>query len=108
MRALKILVIVMAVLLVGGSAALVTAIIARVGRAPPAGPSAALERVGPVSVALPPGARIAATELSGDRVLVRVLLAEGGEELMLFDAQTGAPVATIELRAAVPAAEAKQ
>jgi hypothetical protein len=97
MRALKHLVIVMGVLLVGGSVALVAAIVGRIGRAPVA---PAAESGAPLHASLPAGSRIVSAELSGDRVLVRVALADGGEELVLYNARSGAQVAVIELPAA--------
>jgi hypothetical protein len=95
MRALKILVIVMGVPLVGGSVALVAAIVGRLGRAPAAPPAAEA----PLHASLPAGSHIVSTELNGDRVLVRVALADGGEELVLYNARTGAQVAVIDLPA---------
>jgi hypothetical protein len=96
MRSLKILVVVMGVLLVGGAAALVAAVITRVER----GPSGAVNAdvAAPVHTALPSGSRILATELSGDRLLVRLALPDGGETLMLFNARNGAAIAVIDGR----------
>jgi len=94
MRSLKLLVIVMGVLLVGGSVALVAAIVGRLGRAPAARPAA--EAGAPLHASLPAGARIVSVELNGDRVLVRVALADGSEELVLYNARTGAQVAVID------------
>jgi hypothetical protein len=96
MRALKLLVVVLGVLLAGGLVALVAAIVARIERGPAAAVNA---EAPPVRTALPPGSRIVATELSGDRLLVRLALADGGEALVLFNARTGAEVAVIEPRA---------
>ncbi|HUB96790.1 MAG TPA: DUF6476 family protein [Stellaceae bacterium] len=93
MRALKVLVVVMGVLLVAGVIALAMLVTVRVERGAPLAQASA----GPLREALPAGSRIIATELSGDRLLVRVALAEGGEQLLLFDARSGAPVAVITL-----------
>ena len=102
MRALKVLVVVMGALLVGGTVALIMAIVVRVERraalAPPAAPASH-------RVVLPPASRIIATTLAGERLLVRLALADGGEELVLFDACSGAEVAVIELPAAAGAAK---
>jgi hypothetical protein len=95
MRALKTLVVVMGVLLVGGLAVLVVAVIDRVQHRPPAAAS-----LGPVHVDLPPGAHIAASEMSGDRLMVRVTLPDGTDEVRLFDARTGAAIAIIAARPA--------
>jgi hypothetical protein len=94
MRALKILVVVMGVLLVLGTAALVFAVANRVNH-----PPASAKPVAPAEIELPPGARIVATEMSGERLLVRVALPEGGEELMIFSLANGTRLATITLRA---------
>ena len=94
MRALKILVVVMGVLLVLGTAALVVAVTNRINH-PPAPP----KPTAPTELDLPAGARIVATEMSADRLLVRVALAEGGEELLVFSLANGARLATITLRA---------
>jgi uncharacterized protein DUF6476 len=97
MRALKILVVVMGVMLVGGTAALIAAIIDRASRHTPttsAPPPRGFEHV---AVALPPGARVVAAELAGDRILVRLARAEGGEALIIIDAKSGAALGTIDL-----------
>jgi hypothetical protein len=96
MRALKVLVVVMGVVLVLGTAALVAAILHRAGR-PPATTEQPVAG-GAVAVELPAGAHIISSELSDDRVLVQVALADGSVELLLFDARSGARVATIMLQ----------
>lgn len=97
MRALKVLVVLMGVLLVGGPAALVALIITRAGEpAAPAPPArSGLERA---VIDLPEGARVLSAEAAGDRLVVRIALAQGGEELILIDAKSGARLGTIELR----------
>jgi hypothetical protein len=103
MRALKILVVVMGVLLIGGTAALVAAIIERVNhrRAEPVAATAPAGRgFERVVIDLPAGAHVLGTEVAGDRIVVRVGLASGGEELMLLDPHSGARLGTIELRPA--------
>jgi len=95
MRALKILVIVMGVLLVAGTTALVIVVVARVNR-PAAPPAPAV--TGSRTIELPPGARVIATEASGDRLVVRLALSEGGEELLIFDLASGARIASIMLQ----------
>lgn len=98
MRALKVLVVVMGVLLVGGMAALIFAVIDRAHHrvAEPAPPSAGHPFASTVD--LPPGARIIGTEEAGERLIVRIALAEGGEALILIDARNGLRLGTIELR----------
>jgi len=95
MRALKILVVVMGVMLIVGFAALV-AIIA--GRASRGGPSPATARVfaGP-SIDIPRGARIEAMTAAPDRLILALTLPEGGRQLLVIDLATGARLGTIEL-----------
>ena len=98
MRALKILVVVMGVMLVGGTAALIAAIIDRASRHTPTTSAPGARRgFEHGAVALPPGARIVAAELAGDRILVRLARAEGGETLIIIDAKSGATLGTIDL-----------
>jgi hypothetical protein len=47
---------------------------------------------------LPQGAKVVGAEASGDRLVVRVEFATGGEELIILNLGTGAPVATVTLR----------
>jgi hypothetical protein len=107
MRALKVLVIVMGVLLVAGIIALGFAVQYRVNHprpAPAGSPAAAPPAIGPVGAAnamtldLPQGARVVGAEASGDRLVVRVDLAGGSEELIIVNLATGAPIATVTLR----------
>lgn len=100
MQGLKILVVVMGVLLVLGTAALVVGIVYKVNHR--TAPALASSTIGPTSIALPLGARIEATELSGDRLVVRVALADGGVELIVFDLRNGARLTTIDLLPAKP------
>jgi hypothetical protein len=94
MRALKILVVAMGLVLVLGSVALVIAVATRVNHPPsvPGSASAASE------IDLPAGARVSGSETSGDRLVVRVALPDGGDELLIFNLTTGARVAAIILR----------
>ena len=95
MRALKILVVAMGVLLVAGTAALVMAVVERVNHRPTSA-SPTLPRA--ATVELPPGAHVVATQAAGDRLIVRVGLSEGSEELLIFDLN-GKRIATIALQA---------
>jgi hypothetical protein len=92
MRALKILVVAMGLVLVLGTVALVIAIATRVNHPPSVPGSAASE------IDLPAGARVSGSETSGDRLVVRVALPDGGDELLIFNLTTGARVAAIILR----------
>jgi hypothetical protein len=105
MRALKLLVIVMGVLLIAGIVALGFGVQYRLnhprpvavapGLGGPGVPSAAL----PNTIDLPAGAHVVGAEASGDRLVVRVELAAGaGEELIIVNLATGAPVSTVMLK----------
>ncbi|HXE17155.1 MAG TPA: hypothetical protein VN632_07990 [Stellaceae bacterium] len=101
MRALKILVIAMGVLLVAGVAALGVGIAWRLHhpRIATASPRTVIAPAGmPRSVVLPTGAKLIAAQNDGDRVMLRLSLAEGGEELMLVDWKTGAVLSTLNLK----------
>jgi hypothetical protein len=102
MRGLKILVIVMGVMLVVGTAVLGFAIAYRLNHprrtTPPAASSIVPANGMPRTVMLPSGAKILAVQSDGDRVMIRLGLADGGEELMLVDWQTGKRLSTIDLK----------
>ncbi|HWE72995.1 MAG TPA: hypothetical protein VG328_07535 [Stellaceae bacterium] len=103
MRALKVLVIVMGVLLAGGIVALGFAVQYRINH-PRQTPAAAGPAIGPAGAAnvttldLPQGAKAVGAEASGDRLVIRVELASGGAELIIVNLATGAPIATVTLR----------
>ena len=109
MRALKLLVVIMGVLLVGGTAALIVAIIDRASHRITTPTSAvALHGFDSKVVELPPGGRVLEVEAVGERLVVRVGLAEGaGEMLLLIDPTTGARLGTVELRPAAPGAASR-
>lgn len=104
MRALKTLVYVMGVMLVVGFIALVVTIAYRLKHASTQAPTiTAMHTVMPPnsvphSVALPVGAKIIAAQSDGDRVMVRLGLADGSEELLLLDWKSGATLATLTLK----------
>jgi hypothetical protein len=98
MRALKILVIVMGILLVGGFAALIVAIAARVSHRspPPPAPPKAFAR----QIEIPRGARIEAMTVGSDRLVLDLALPEGDRQLVIVDLATGARLGTIDLHPA--------
>jgi hypothetical protein len=112
MRALKVLVIVMGVLLVAGIVALGFAVQYRTNHprpAPTGSPATTAPDIGPaigsaagapraMTLDLPQGARVVGAEASGDRLVVRVELGGGSAELIIVNLATGAPVATLTLR----------
>lgn len=97
MRALKVLVVVLGVLLVGGTAALIGAIVERAGQRAAAAPKTGFDRT---VIDLPEGARVVSTDVTGNLLLVRLALAAGGEELVLIDAGSGERRGIVVLRPA--------
>jgi hypothetical protein len=95
-RALKIAVILMGVMLVVGTVVLIGAIAARVSHKPdePATKPAFF----PQPIDLPPGARIEAMTAGPDRLIIDLLLADGTRQLLVIDLATGQRLGTIPLR----------
>jgi hypothetical protein len=96
MRALKMLVVVMGVMLVGGLVVLVVAIAGRAGFKPPI--EAARRSFGERVVELPRGAVLAGRDVVGDRLVLTIALPEGGHRLLVFEPGTGNLVGSLELR----------
>jgi hypothetical protein len=95
MRALKILVVVMGVMLMVGFAALVAVIAGRVSRG---GPSPATARVfASPAIDIPHGGRIEAMTAGPDRLVLALALPDGGRQLLVIDLATGTRLGTIEL-----------
>ena len=98
MRALKALVIGMAVLIFAGVVVLIVGVIDKAGEldgeapAPNAG-------FNTKSIALPPGATIQETRLDGQRILVRLVMADGTARLIVISTATGEQLGTIDLKA---------
>jgi len=99
MRALKVLVVVLGVLLVAAFAVVTVTIIGRIGERPmPAAPAAAhLLPFGTTSVTLPADALVMEVQGAGDRILLRLELADGTEMLLVLDAATGTELGRIKL-----------
>jgi hypothetical protein len=101
-RALKILVIVMGVMLVGGFVALIISItymakhkdttvpVPAATRAPYAAPA----------IELPAGARIEAMALGADHLVLNIIMPDGNRELLVLDLASGRRRGTIPLRSA--------
>jgi Family of unknown function (DUF6476) len=98
MRGLKILVVIMGIMLVVGFVALIAVIAGRVtrGGSTPAGVRPFVGQ----AVEIPRGARIEAMTAAPDRLVLDLVLPEGGRQLLIIDLATGAPLGTIELRPA--------
>jgi hypothetical protein len=98
MRALKVLVVVMGILLVAGFAVVVVTIVGRMAqRATPATPAAHLASFGNATVMLPADSLVMEVQGAGDRILLRLDLKDGGEMLVVLDAATGAELGRIKL-----------
>lgn len=102
MQALKALVIFMGVLIIIGMGLVAYGIAVKFGKVADGddAPMAAITgKAWPedVRVAIPPGARIAETVLGDGRIALRLVLADGGETVLLFDLATGVRLGAIEL-----------
>ena len=99
LRALKILIAVMSVLLVAGIAALAIGIAGKLShrRPPPALPEAAVTAP---AITLPHGASIERMSTGPDRIVLEVLLADGSAELVVIDLATGRLVGIFPLKEA--------
>ncbi|MBX6367199.1 MAG: hypothetical protein IRZ04_04415 [Rhodospirillales bacterium] len=97
MRALKVLVVVMGVMLIGGLVVLVATIVSRAGMRPPA--AAEKPGFGTRVVDLPPGAVLAGRDVVGDRLVLTIALADGNHRLLVFEPGSGTVLGSLELRA---------
>ncbi len=95
MRALKIAVVVMGVLIVAGTAALIVAVVQRIG-GPPAPSGGGLPRAIEAVLQEPAGTRIAAIATMPDRLAVQ-LQGGGMDRVVLIDPRSGAVVGRISL-----------
>lgn len=100
MRALKVLVVVMGVLLIAGVAVVIVTIMSRLTqKATPSAPVAAAHLVpfGNTTVTLPSDSLVMEVQGTGDRILLRLDLKDGTEMLLVLDAATGAELGRIKL-----------
>jgi hypothetical protein len=97
MRALKILVVVMGIMLVAGFAALVVIIAGRLSRG---GPAVAGQPFAAAPLDVPAGARIETIGVGAERLVLNILLPNGNRELWVIDLTSGRRLGTIPLRAA--------
>ncbi len=101
MRALKLLVIALGVLLLAGIGVLAAAVVWRINHAnstSPAQPAPPAVR----RIVLPSGAKVIATDVDAGRLIVRVDIPGNGVRMLVFDLATGAEITTIELAPASP------
>jgi len=95
MRALKIIVVVMGVMLIGGFAILVAVIASRLGRGGNTARSFAA-----TTIDIPHDARIEAMTAGTDRLVLDLVLPEGQRQLVVIDLGTGTRLGTIDLHTA--------
>ena len=104
MRALRILVVVMGVMLVGGFIALIVSIVYmtkhKQSGAPVAEKTAAAAPYAAPPIELPAGARIEMIPAGSDRLVLHIMLPDGGRELLVLDLASGRRLGTIPLRVA--------
>lgn len=106
MRALKAFVIGMAILLSVGVVVVVVAIVQRAGDVGAPAPVSAPASVGSSSdfgatrLALPAGAEIVDMVAEGERLILRLKLAGGAEQLIVLDLGSGRALGTVELERA--------
>lgn len=105
MRALKVLVVVMAVLIAAGTAVLTGTILRRANQRQAAvTPAAAVVATraapfGQATALLPVGAKVVEMQAVGTRLVLRLERADGKQELLVLDPDVGTVLGTIELRA---------
>jgi flagellar basal body-associated protein FliL len=104
-RALRILVVVMGVMLVGGFVALIVSIAYMVKQQQSVAPASATAAAAPAPytaapIELPAGARIEMFSAGSDRLVLHVTLPDGNRELLVLDLASGRRLGTIPLRTA--------
>ncbi len=99
LRALKILVVVMGIILVGGFATLVVLIANRVANRQAATPPP-VSTFAAAPIELPTGAHVEAMALGPDRLAVTLAFPDGNREILIIDPGSGRRVGTIPLHTA--------
>ncbi len=111
MQALKALVIVLGVMIVAGIAVIGMTIYHRATNlvnspeprpAEPAVRTGLGPGVGKMALELPAGSRVVEMTAEGDRLILRLRLADGGRRILILDMATGKRLGTFELRAGKP------
>ena len=98
MQALKALVISMGVLIVVGVAILVYGLTSKLDDVAVEEEPDLTDPFGTIRVEMPAGATVQDTTLDGDRMVVRLLLPDGGARLMVFRLSDGRQIGTVELQ----------
>ena len=97
MRALKVLVIVLGVMIVAAAGLVVYGIVNKLGDLAVADRGAS-RSFGERTVELPPGAEVKTFVVEAGRLVIHLILAEGGERLLILDLETGQQLGTIMLQ----------
>ncbi len=95
MAGLKALVIIMAIAIIVAGTVLVTLIVRSGGE--PGGAPAAVKAPINAAIELPAGARVLESSLDGGRILMRIILAGGGQQILIIDADSGRRLTTHDL-----------
>ena len=95
MRALKALVVAMGIMLVGGFAVLVAAVVGRISHE-----SSPRRFFSTTAIEIPREARVEAMATGSDRLVIELLLPEDRRQVIVIDLTTGVRLGTIELHAA--------
>lgn len=93
MRALKILVIVLGVMLVGGFAALVVAVAMRASQS-----RLPITAIAAPPIELPSGTRIETMAIGNGNLALDIVLPDGSRQLRILDLATGRPISIIPVR----------
>jgi hypothetical protein len=96
-RALRILVVVMGIMLVGGFVALIVSIAYMARHRQTAASADATPYTAP-AIDLPAGARIETMALGADRLVLNITTPDGNRELLVLDLASGRRLGTIPLR----------
>jgi hypothetical protein len=97
-RALKILVVVMAVMILAGVATLIVVIAGRLSQSGPQGATSQPFAASPIE--FPSGARIEMMSAGSDRLVLAIMLPDGNRQLLIIDLATGRRLGAIPLRTA--------
>ncbi len=97
MRALKVVVIVLGVMIVAASGLLVYGIVNKLGDLAGADKGAS-HSFGERVIELPAGAEVKTFVVEEGRLIIHLILAEAGERLLIFDLETGQQQGTIMLQ----------
>lgn len=96
MRGLTVFVVVMGVVIVIGFAAVIATIVGRLAR----GDGGSVHAFAAAPIAIPKGARVAAMTAAANRLVLRLELPGGGQQILILDLASGRRLGTIALEPA--------